>query len=483
MNPQVRRLFALVLGLFVMLGAAVTYVQFVKAPDLVSDPRNTRQYIQLAERDRGPIIVAGTPVAVSQRQDNRDSYRRSYPQGPLYASVTGYFSAVTLNATGLEAAENDILIGDSSNLLWQRMRNLFAGKPRQGGGVELTLDPSLQQAAADALGNTPGAVVALDVETGAVRALYSSPTYDPNVLASTDGETASTAIEELESAPTRPLDNRAIASTRYAPGSVFKILTTAALLENGYKPSTKMDAPRTATLPNTDTTVSNYGNEKCGDGEPTLTEAFARSCNTAYVLASEDLTETDLEAVTDRFGFGQNLAIPLPVTPSRFPSDLDQAQLAMSSIGQFDVQVTPMQMAAVTQAVANDGRMMRPYLVDRVVDADNQTRETTSPTKWSNPISAEVAQDLTEMMVAAVSEPYGTATAANSPHFQVAAKTGTAEIGDGSRSNAWTVAFAPADDPQLAVVVLVEATDENPQPTGGGNAAPIARILLETGVE
>lgn len=483
MNPQIRKLFSVILGLFVVLGVAVTYIQFFQAPSLVADGRNARRYIQASERDRGPIIIADTPVAVSDRVDGSNTYQRLYPNGPLYAPVTGYFSATNLNATGMEAAENSVLEGETSELFWHRIQNLIAGQPRQGGGVALTIDPVLQQIAAEELGERAGAVVALDTETGAVRALYSSPTYDPNPLASLDSEVAAAAAEELEADPSRPLDNRAIASTRYAPGSIFKILTSIAMLESGYTPTTKVEAPVTTTLPGTETSISNSYMQACGDGQPTLTEAFARSCNTPFIIASTELKPNKLEEVTDRFGFGEKLSIPLPVTPSSFPEDTDAAQLAMSSIGQFEVQTTPMQMAMVVQAIANNGVMMKPYLVDSIVDADNRQVSKPSPRELGVPVTATVADQMKQMMISAVNEPYGSAVATALPGIQVAGKTGTAEIGDGTRTNAWIVAFAPAEDPKLAVAVLVESSDTDPMPGGGITAGPIAKRLLEAGLQ
>lgn len=482
MNPQIRRLFLVVLGLFGMLGIAVTWVQFVQAPDLVADSRNARRYLEAAERDRGPIIVAGTPVALSDRVEDSARFQRYYPEGELYAAVTGYFSAVNLSATGMEAAETSVLEGEASNLFWQRMRSLVAGKPRQGGGVVTTIDPDLQRGAADLLGSNPGAVVVLDAKTSAVRALYSSPSFDPNPLSSLDTTVAAEAAETLEEDPARPLDNRAIAGNRYAPGSVFKIITAAAMLEAGVSPNTNVEAPVSTILPGTDTSISNVDQTECGDGNPTLTEAFARSCNTAFVIESQELPEGALAEMAERFGFGETFKIPLTVTPSTFPADTDAAQLAMSSIGQFEVQTTPMQMAMVTQAIANGGEMMAPYMVESIVDADNQVRSTTTPQSIGNPVDADIAGEIASMMVAVVNESYGSGRAAASADFQVAAKTGTAEVGDGSRTNAWTVAYAPANDPQLVVAVLVEGTDARPAPHGGDVAAPIAGALLEVGL-
>ncbi|WP_099332802.1 peptidoglycan D,D-transpeptidase FtsI family protein [Actinomyces minihominis] len=482
MNPQIRRIFLVVLGLFALLGISVTWVQFVQAPDLVADSRNARRYLEAASKDRGPIIVGGSPVALSEQVENSSNYQRVYPDGKLYTPITGYFSAVNLSATGLEAAENSVLEGAGNVLFWQRIRALIAGQPRQGGGVVTTIDPNIQAAAAELLGDNPGAVVVLDAKTSAVRALYSSPTYDPNPLASLDTSVAAEAAKELEADPARPLDNRAIAGNRYAPGSTFKIITAAAMLEAGISPNTEVEAPVSTVLPNTDTTVSNIDQSECGNGHPTFTEAFARSCNTAFIIESQKLAPDALAKMAERFGFGQTLNIPLTVTPSTFPTDMDAAQTAMSSIGQFEVQTTPMQMAMVAQAIANGGEMMYPYLVESIVDADNKVRSTTSARTFANPISKEIASEIGQMMVATVNEPYGTAQSAALPGIQVAAKTGTAEVGDGTRANAWTVAYAPADDPQLVVAVIVEGTEERPIAHGGAVAAPMSRVLLEVGL-
>ena len=313
--------------------------------------------------------------------------------------------------------------------------------------------------------------------------MYSSPTFDPNQLASSDANAVSDAFSALSSDPNNPLLNRAI-SERYAPGSTFKILTTIALIENNLAdPDMHMPSPVSTTLPGTATEVSNIESSTCGDGNPTLTEAFARSCNTTFVLASEQLTNQQLLDVTNRFGFGRESQIPLTVTPSVFPADADSAQLAMSSIGQYTVQTTPLQMAQVAQAIANDGQMMTPYLIDSIVDADNQVVRTNSPTDAGKPISSETASKLRAMMESVVSQPYGTGTTMALPNIAVAAKTGTAETGNGDRANAWAVGFAPADSPRIAFAVLVEGDDNDPTPHGGDVAGPIAHALLEAGLQ
>ena len=483
MNNQIRKIFIIVLLMFALLGVGVTNTQFISASSLNADARNQRTILHAAETDRGPIIVDKTAIASSEREADSKRYARSYAEGPLYAPVTGYFSSVGNTSTGIEAAEEDVLDGQSQTLLGQRLRNLLTGQNRQGGGVELTLNPDMQKAAAAALGNRKGAVVALDAQTGAVLAMYSAPTFDPNQLASSDASAVSDAFSALSSDPSNPLLNRTI-SERYAPGSTFKILTTIALIENHLAdPDMHMPSPVSATLPGTATEVSNIESSTCGDGNPTLTEAFARSCNTTFVLASEQLTNQQLVDVTNRFGFGRETQIPLSVTPSVFPADADAAQLAMSSIGQYTVQTTPLQMAQVAQTIANDGQMMAPYLIGSIVDADNQVVRTTTPTDAGRPISSETASKLRTMMEAVVSQPYGTGTTMALPNVSVAAKTGTAETGEGDRANAWAVGFAPADNPRIAFAVLVEGDDTNPTPHGGDVAGPIARAVLEAGLK
>ena len=484
MNRQIRRLFLVILAMFAVLGAAATNVQFVNASALNADDRNARTILQAAELDRGPIIVDGQAVASSTKDANSARYQRVYSDGPLYAPVTGYFASVFNQATGLEKAAEQVLEGNSQALFVQRLRNLFTGQGRVGGGVVLTLDPDLQRVAAEQLGNRRGAVVVLDAQTSAVLALFSSPSFDPNTLAQFDSSAANAAFNELNQDQTQPLVNRAIAGDLYAPGSAFKILTTIALLESGVAtPDTPMDSPVEMTLPGTSTTLSNIESSTCGTGTPTLTEAFARSCNTTFALASEDLTHQELADVADRFGFGQELSIPLDVTPSVFPEQTDPATLALSSIGQYDVRVTPLQMAMVAQAIADDGVLMTPYLIDQVVDADLQVQSTTEPSALATPISGSTASQLTSMMVDVTSQPYGTGTSMAIDGTTVAAKTGTAEVGTSGRANAWAVGFAPADNPRLAFAVVVEGDDEQPVPHGGTVAGPIARAVLEAGLQ
>ncbi|MDO4665547.1 MAG: penicillin-binding protein 2 [Actinomycetaceae bacterium] len=475
MNPQIRRLTYVIVAMFVTLMCALTYHQVLDAPKLNADPRNARAIYATYGRDRGSIIVQGEAVASSTKSDDAYKYQRHYKPGSLYALSTGYYSTAFSSTTGLEKEMNRVLDGTSTTLLRSRIQRLFTGAQPQGGSVELTLNATAQQAAAKALGDKRGAVVALDPKTGAILALYSSPSFDPNALATHDSAKAQEAYDAMLKDPNQPLENRAFGGHRYAPGSTFKIITAAAMLESGnYTPDTKIDSPVSIPLPGTQSTLANDNNEHCGDGHPSLSLAFALSCNTTFAKAGMELGEQALAKKAADFGFGNTPTIPLVGAPSVFPKDMAQAQVAMSAIGQFDVSVTPLQMVEVAATVANGGTHMKPYLVSRILDADLAEQDKTTPTKAGQPISADTATKLTRMMVGVTQR--GTGKAAAIPGIEVAGKTGTAERGD--VADAWFVGFAPANQPQVAVAVIVEGGQGSAVAYGGEVAAPVAKAVM-----
>ena len=485
MTAQLRRLFVVILVMFAALAMAISANHVLRAPMLTADSRNARTVLHAAEIDRGPLIVEGEAIATSTRVDGTQRYQRSYPMGSLYAHVTGYFSSTFSQSTAMEAAMNDVLSGESTALIIQRFRNMFTGASRKGGGVVLTLNPTLQDAIARTLGNRRGAGVVLDVETGAILALYSSPSFDPNTIAIASGSAAEAAYQKLLADESKPLYNRAIGGNLYPPGSTFKVLTSIAMLEKGLvAPDTEVEAPLSVALPGSTHEVKNYGGSACGNGRPTFVEAFARSCNTPFVLASQQLTQAELTNVTERFGFGKSFSIPLNVTPSIFPSEMDAAQRGLSVIGQFDVKVTPLQMAMVAQAIAKKGELMTPYLVSEVVDADLQTRSKTEPRSLGQAVSPEIANVMTEMMKQVVTAPYGTGQRVLTPHVEIAAKTGTAEVGDGSgRTIPSMMGFAPANAPKVAFAVFIEGEPGESTATGGTLVAPVVRAIVEEGLK
>lgn len=479
MNTPLRRLSTVVLAMFVALMLSATWVQFVQAPSLNADGRNTRTLYREYNNFRGPIVIGGESVAWSEPVDDPFGYQRMYSDGGLFAHVTGYYSVV-YGRTGIERAENEVLNGSADSLFLSRLQDLVTGRQPQGGAVELTIDPAVQRAARDALGDQRGAVVALDPRTGAVLAMVSHPTFDPNVLAGHDTAAVNEAYEALLAADGNPLINRAIAGDTYPPGSVFKLVTAAAALESGdYRADTEVFAPTELDLPLTSRTISNFGGTSCSpDDAMPLADALRISCNTAFAQLGLDLGADALRSQAEAFGFGERLRIPLQVEPSRFPAEPDPPQTALSAIGQYEVRVTPLQVAMLSAAIANDGELMTPYLVRTVRGPDLDVVSRTEPSRLGTPISRTTAAALRDMMIDVVDD--GTGRAAAIGGVQVAGKTGTAQTAADADPHAWFTAFAPADDPQVAVAVVVENGGTlGSEATGGQVAAPIARSVIQ----
>ncbi|GII76550.1 penicillin-binding protein A [Sphaerisporangium rufum] len=472
MNIPLRRVaVACALMIFALMGK-VSEIQTLRANSLADDPRNLRAMIDRFAHPRGDILLRdNTVLATGTRQAGMFRYRRVYPGGPMYAPVTGHLSIY--GATGVERAEDEVLSGADPKV---RVRTLVGGQAEQGASVRLTIDSRAQRAAYEGLRATghKGAAVAVDPSTGAILALASYPSYDPNVYATFDGEALADTDERLRADATRPLLNRATEHT-YPPGSAFKIVTTAAALGTGnISPETSVAAPTRLTLPGTTTLLGNAGGEACGNGRPTLAVAFRLSCNTAFAVLGLQLGQRVLRAQAEAFGFnGAGPGIALPLARSVYPVRLDAAQTAMSAIGQFDVRATPFEITMIAAAVASRGVIMRPYLVAEVVLRDGTVVSVTDPESMPRTISRDVADQLTAMMVT-VTGPGGTGSAAALPGIDVAAKTGTAENAAGAADHAVFTAFAPADEPRVAVGVVVENGG-----FGGDVAAPIARDIMK----
>lgn len=494
MNRQIHQMTALVVVMFLSLAISLTSVQGFARPalweassdqgTLTTDPRNSRSVYAAFGTDRGPIMVGDETIADSIESNDAYSYQRVYSQGPLYAPITGYFSTSFASMTGLERAENELLNGQDPSLLQSRIRTLITGGSQQGGGVELTVEARVQQAAWDALAGRRGAVVALDPRTGAIKALVSSPSFDPNLLASHEEGTAQAAWDEWSADESRPLVNRAIAGDLYPPGSTMKVLTMSAALRSGtMTPETQVEAPDTLTLPDSTHQLSNYAGESCGNGQVTIAYAFAQSCNTPFAQLSMNLGDEVLRNEAQMWGFDEALSIPLAVTPSTFPANSSPAQTAMAGIGQASVRATPLQMALVAATVANGGEQMRPYLVSQTLDADLNVISTTSPRVLRTPISSEVAGQLSQLMQAAVTE--GSGSSAQVSGLQVAGKTGTAETGQPGGPVTWFIGFAGTDinNPDIALAVVLDGgEDVSTSATGGSAAAPIAAAVMDAAV-
>jgi penicillin-binding protein A len=475
-NAPLRRVAISVLVLFTLLIVNVNVIQVVRSEELRSDGRNTRVLVEEYDRERGSIVAGGTEVATSVPTDDRLTYLRQYPQGPLYAPVTGYYSLVYGNVQ-MERAANEVLAGTDARLFTRRLADLFTGRDPSGGDVVLTLDPAVQETAMAGLEGVTGAVVALDPTTGAVLGMASTPTYDPNELSSHEPAAIRDYAAQLDGMEIDPRLNRAI-DARYSPGSIFKVVVSAAALASGeYTPDTVVPAPAELTLPQSTSTLENFGGSACDpSGEQSLIDALTISCNTAFAQLGIDLGEERVREMAEAFGItGEGFDIPLTVEGSTLGEIENDAQLGVSSIGQQDVQLTPLQAAMIASAVANDGTLMSPYLVDQVRAPDLSVIDQTDPDELSEPVSAEVAEGLTEMMVSVVED--GSGRRAQISGVQVAGKTGTAE--NAGPDHNWFIGFAPADDPQIAVAVFVA----NGGGTGGDVSAPIAGDVMQAYLE
>jgi peptidoglycan glycosyltransferase len=477
-NRPIRRLSIACLVLMLSLLIADNLIQLVQAQSLRNRPQNSRQrQIELA-RPRGPIVVAGKSVAESVPVNDVYKYQRKYPGGGLYAPVTGYFSIVS--STQVEQAESGVLSGTDSRLFVRRLSDYFTGRQPKGGAVVLTLDPATQQAASAALGNRKGAVVALDPKTGAILALVTSPTFDPNLLAVHDGTTLNNNDRRLSADPNKPLLDRGTELT-YPPGSAFKLITAAAALSSGkYTPDTQIPAPNQLQLPQSTAILNNFGGETCAaTQQESLLAALTTSCNTAFAKLGLTLGAKALQDQAERFGFNSTIPdFPLRQAASIFPDKVDLPETALSAIGQFNVRSTPLQMAMVAAAIANSGKEMKPYVVKQTLAPDLSPLVTTTPAQLAQPIDGNVASELTTMMESVVSN--GTGTNAQIPGVRVAGKTGTAQNAVGQPPHSWFVGFAPVDDPRVAVCVFVENSGGDPNGQGGITAAPIARTVMAT---
>lgn len=474
MNAPLRHVAVACMLLFGLLLVNVTYLQAVRAENLRDRTDNARGLYQEYDRKRGSILVDGTEVAHSKPTGGSLEYRRVYAQGPRYAHVTGFYSL--FDASGIERERNDVLAGTDERFFVRRLVDIATGNQPQGGSVALTLDAEAQQAAVSGLGDRTGAAVALDPQTGDILAMASAPSYDPNRLAAHDSDQVRKVYEQLEGRESQPLLNRATAE-RYPPGSTFKVVTAAAALSSGrYDPSSTLDAPETLDLPQSDQTLQNYAGETCDpSGSMTLRGALRMSCNTAFANLGMNVGSDQLREQAQKFGFGDSLEIPMPSAASRFPDTDAAAFTALSSIGQYEVSATPLQMALVAGGIANDGMVMRPHLVDQIQAPNLETLDKTSPEEYGRAISPQVADQLTGMMTQVVQHEQGTGSAARISGVTVAGKTGTAQHGKGADDHAWFISFAPVQDPQVAVAVVVP----NAGTTGNEAAAPIAQDIME----
>lgn len=463
MNKQLKALSRTVFVMFFVLFFAVTLIQFVNADELRNHPLNARTIKDGYKVERGSILVDGDPVAFSTPTSDSFRYLRQYDPGTMYAPVTGYYSRQQ-GMTGLEGAMNQALSGNAGAQFFTRILNTLNSVEPQGSSVDTTIDAAVQQAAYDAMleFNFDGAVVAIEPSTGRILALVSTPSYDPNELSLNDDSQIIENYTALSQSELRPLVNRAIAGDLYHPGSVYKLVTAAAAIESGEAtPTTEYANPTSLQLPQSSAIMRNSDQLACGSGDKaSLETAIMYSCNIPFAEMAMNMESDEIPKMAQAFGFEQQFKIPLEVTPSTAPQPLDKAQVALSSIGQLNVRSTPLQMAMVSAAIANGGTLMTPQLVDRVIAPDLRVEQTFPAEKFGEPISTSTARSLTEMMEKGVSDPAGFAHLSAIDGVRVAGKTGTAQNGidangDDLPYTLWYTGFAPVDNPQVAVAVVI----------------------------
>jgi peptidoglycan glycosyltransferase len=479
-NGQVRKVAAVILVAFLLLLAAPFYWQVVAAERLANDPRNTRVLIKEYAIERGPIVLADrTPVAESVRSRDRNDpleYVRHYPDGPRYGMITGFYSLV-FGRTLVEQEFNSYLLGRAPEQFAQNVTDLLTARSSPGGTLVLTLDRATQAAAQDALGNRKGAVVALDPRTGAVLAMTTFPRYDPNDLSSHDPERIRRNWDRLVKDPDGPLLNRA-AGGLYPPGSTFKVVTSAAALENGVSLDEELPSPQVYDVPQTSADIRNFGGGTCGDGSLTLPEALEISCNTTFAALGVRLGDRKLATEAEKFGLNKPSPYQLPAATSSIPRNQDVPSTAQSAIGQRDVRVSPLQMASVAATIANGGRRMAPYVVGEVVSDKGGVVKRFEGEDLGQAIPGQVAGDLKDMMTGVVER--GTGESAQIPGLQVAGKTGTAQHAPGRAPHAWFIGFTEQGDRAIAVAVVVEEGGNlGSEATGGRVAAPVAKRVME----
>lgn len=480
MNEPIRRLSLLAGLLVVALLVASTWIQALGAGSLNDRPGNQRTALANYGQERGQILIDGKPIARSVPVDDALRWQRQYPEAQTYAHLTGYYSFEYGAGGGLEGAANSLLSGTDDQLFYGRIADIIAGRKPTGASLELTIDARAQQAAVQALGGQRGAVVALDPSTGAILAMYSSPSYDPSPLVSHAEGVPQEAWKQLTGDESQPMVNRAIAGNLYPPGSVFKVVTAAAALESGdYEPDSELPGPAVLDLPQTESDLPNSDKAPCGPGDQaTLATAMQKSCNTTFGYLGMELGGDALREQASKFGFGDSLDIPMAVTPSTVPTELNEPQEAQAAVGQYDVRATPLQIAMMSAGVANDGVVMRPHVVEKVQGSDLSTISQTRPEQLSRAVAPETARQLTEMMTSVVES--GTGTQAAVPGTTVAGKTGTAQHAEGAAPHAWFTGFAPADNPKVAVAVVVESGGAaGSQASGGSVAGPISAAVMQ----
>ncbi|WP_411107246.1 peptidoglycan D,D-transpeptidase FtsI family protein [Streptomyces sp. cmx-4-9] len=484
MNKTLRHTAVFFGVLFFALLARATWIHAVSGESLAKDPNNRRNLIDAFSRPRGDIIVGGRPITTSIATPGSDLlYKRAYTDGPMYAPITGYLSQAQ-GATMLEGVHRDVLAGTDLRL-HDNAFDALIGKETAGGDIVTTIDPDAQKAAYMGLTDlgAKGAVVALDPRSGKILAMASTPSYDPSVFAGNsrkEGEEFTRLDEDKD----KPLSNRAIREA-YPPGSTFKILTAAAALEHGTVTDidTPTGIPAPYQLPDSSTKIGNVVPDAQCD-KVSMKTAMQWSCNNVFLDAALKTGAGKMRETAEKFGFNQEHFLPVRTSAATYPDQLDRPQTALTGMGQGSLTSTPMQMAMVAAGIANNGTVMKPYLIEQIQAPDLSVIEKTDPEAHGQAVSERTAKKVQAMMEHTVRE--GTADGAQIPGVTIGAKPGTAQHGNDVRDErpyAWFVSYAKQSDgtSPVAVAVFIDPKDMNISRSdiGGGRlGAPIAKAVM-----
>lgn len=481
MNKPLRRV-AIFCGLLVLaLLLRDNWLQYVRADELNAHPKNKRVTIERYSNARGNIIVDGKPITGSvDSGDSFYAFKRTYVNGPMWAPVTGYASQA-FDANQIEKIEDGILTGNDDRLFFDRTLAMFTGEKKKGGDVVTTLSGAAQTAAFKGLGSKTGAVVAIEPSTGKILALASTPSYDPASFAGYHDKDAK-AWQALEKDKNKPKLNRALREI-YPPGSVFKVVTAAAALENGKVSdiNAATDTPEGWKIPLSTLPMKNHAS---GCANASLNKALEVSCNSVFAKLGDDVGRDKMVEMAEKFGFNAEQFTPVRSAASVYDKKADRGGNALSSIGQFNTATTPLQMAMVTAAIANDGKLMKPYMIDELRSPNVDLIKKTEPEELSRPVSQRTAQQLQEMMENVVENGTGGNADLHMDGVKVGGKTGTAQHGEknAKRPYAWFISYAKTDQGSpVAVAVVVEdsAGTDREDISGGGLAAPIAKAVMK----
>lgn len=480
MTKELRRLSVILLAMFLALFASTSVIQVVQAETLAQNPLNKRTLYDSFDVQRGSIIASGSAIASSVPSNDIYTWQRQYVDPEMWAPVTGYINPVLQSSTGIEQAMNQQLSGTGSSQFLARVERIVSGQPPRGSNVVLSLDTKVQKVAYDALGKLQGAVIAIEPKTGRILAMVTSPSFDTNTLASHDAKAVNDAYDKLNGDPSHPLYNRTLEGDMDPPGSTFKLVTVSAALASGkFTPDSKLPNVARYTLPGTSQQIQNDTGGTCGPGkEVTIADALRLSCNIPMAELAVQVGHDQMLAEAEKYGFNSTFDLPLKSEASTYPSTASPDRTALSGFGQGDVRATPLQMAMVSAGIANGGIVMKPRMVDQVVGPDLSVQQTYDSEEYGRALESSLNAELVNMMVANVSS--GIATNARIDGVDVAGKTGTAQNGGDLPYSLWFTGFAPAEDPQVAVAVVVENGGGMGQSgTGNAVAAPIAKKVME----